>query len=226
MKNYWIRIVLGALAVFALGMLVVRVVGRVREVAESAEEIEFPLAFLPFRLDGADLGELKRVRIVRATPDSVEAVHLRIELHDSVAADRLANCILVVRDVQHIDEHTTFTCAAAADTARENLVRFGTVRVGAGGEAFPFLIPRHELASAHGSEAEWERAAEFGDSIAEAAAERADSLTEVADSIAEAAEAFADSIQAVQLERADSIRREGQRLADSIRAAPMNSSAE
>lgn len=212
MKTYWIKIVLGALAVFAVGMIVASVVRRVGRVATSDDTIDFPLAFIPFRVDGAPLGDLKRVRIVRAAPDSVSHVRLRVELADSLAAVRLRDCILVLADLHHLSRETTFTCATAADTAGRDLVRFGSVQLGPGGEELPFLIPRSEAPAAHASDEGWERAAEYGDSIA-------DVIDERADSIADAAEAFADSVQTLELERADSIRREGVRLADSIRAA-------
>lgn len=225
MKSYWIKIILGALAVFAVGMVLVRLVGQVREVAETDADIAFPIAFVPLRIDGHRVGELRRVRIVRAAPDSVESVHLRADLDDSVSAARVQQCILVLHEVQHIDAKTaTFACAAAADTARQDLVPFGTVTLGPTGTEVPFLVPRSEVGAAHASGgAEWERVAEYGDSIAEAAQYRADSIAEaaemMADSIAELHMQRADSIQEVELQRADSIREAGLRLADSLRQA-------
>ena len=212
MRSYWIKIVLGALAVFAVGMIITTIIRRVRHVAESSPTIEFPLAFVPFRLDGERVGELRHVRIMRATPDSVTGVHVRVELADSATAQRIEECILVLHDLQHIDNRTTFACAAAADTARQDLVPFGTVQLGRGGAERPFLVPRSEVTAAHGTEAGWERASEYGDSVADAIEERADSA-------AEAAEALADSLSEMEMQRADSIRAEGLRLADSIRAA-------
>lgn len=212
MRNYWVKIVLGALAVFAVGMIVTRIIGRVRRVATTNESIEFPLAFIPFRVDGTPLGELKRVRVMRAAPDTVTSVHLRVELRDTLSVSQLRDCILVIRDVQHLNERTTFECATAADTARQDLVAFGTVEFGRGGEELQFLIPRSEAGPAHASDAGWERAAEYGDSIADAIEERADS-------IADAAETLADSLQTIEMERADSIREEGMRRADSVRSA-------
>ena len=215
MRNYWLKIVLGALAVFAVGMIITSIVRRVKHVATSDETIEFPLAFIPFKVDGERLGELKRVRVIRATPDSVAAIHLRAELDDTTAAARLRDCILVIRDVEHIDEQSTFECVASADTAGQDLVAFGTVRLGTAGQTVPLLLPRAQVGHAHTSDEGWERAAEYGDSIAEAIDDRADS-------IAEAAEMLADSVHTVEMERAESIRAEGVRRADSVRAAGMN----
>ena len=219
MRSYWIKIVLGALAVFAVGMIVARLVGRVRQVATSDDTIEFPLAFIPFRVDGTPLGDLQRVRVIRAAPDRVSSVHLRAELHDSLSVGRLRDCILVIRDVEHLDNHTTFECATAADTVGQDLVAFGTIELRGSGEALPFLLPRSAAGPAHASDAGWERAAEYGDSIADAIDARADS-------IADAAEALADSLHTIEMERADSIREDGVRRADSVRAAGVSVTAE
>ena len=219
MTSYWIKIVLGALGVFVVGMIVARMVRRVERAATSNETIEFPLAFIPFRVDGAQLGELRRVRIVRAAPDTVSSVHLRVELADSSAAATLRDCILVIRDVENLNNRTSFECAASADTAGQDLVAFGTIELGRGGEELAFLLPRAAAGAAHASDDNWERAAEYGDSVADAIDERADS-------IASAAEALADSLHTVEMERADSIRAEGVRRADSVRSAGIGTAAE
>ncbi len=235
MKNYWIRIALGALVVFALGMIVVSVVRRIRTVATTDGDIVFPLAFVPFRVDGTRLGEFKRVRVVRAAPDSVDHIELRVALDDTAAAAPLRDCVLVLNELQNIElSRTTFVCASAADTIGQDLVPFGRLELPAG-EDVTFLVPRREVYAAGHDYGSWERAAEYGDSVAEAAAERADSIAEAADaradSLADAASALADSIadvhlqradsiRTIELRRADSIREAGLRLADSVRAAP------
>lgn len=211
MKSYWVKIVLGALAVFAVGMIIISIAGRVEDVATSDATIDLPLAFLPFRVNGEQLGDLERVRILRAAPDSITHVRLRVGLADSADAARLRHCILILSGLDNLSNRTTFTCATPADTVGRDLVGFGSVQLGQGGEELPFLIPRSEAPGAHASDQSWERAAEYGDSIAEA-------IEEQADSIADAAEAVADSVASVELERADSIRSEGMRLADSVRA--------
>ena len=219
MRNYWIKIVLGALAVFAVGMIVAKGIGRVKHAATTSGTIEFPLAFIPFRVNDTALGDLKRVRIHRAAPDTVRSVDLRVELHDSLALARLQDCILVIHDVENLNNRTTFECAAAADTAGQDLVPFGMIEVRGTGAEFPFLLPRSAAGPAHASDAGWERAAEYGDSIADAIEERADS-------IAEAAEMMADSLRTIEMERADSIREEGMRRADSVRSAGVGASNE
>ena len=218
MRNYWVKIVLGALAVFGVGMLVTAVIRRVKHVATSAETIEFPLAFIPFRVNDTALGDLKRVRIHRAAPDTVRGVDLRVAVHDSLSLTRLRDCILVIRDVERLDEHSTFECASPDDTVGADLVAFGTIQMPDLGEELPFLLPRAAAGPAHASDDAWERAAEYGDSIADAIDERADS-------IADAAEMLADSLHTREMERADSIRSEGMRRADSVRAAGMRVSA-
>jgi hypothetical protein len=212
-------------------MVIATAIRRVGNVAHSDSDIEFPLAFIPLRLDGERLGEFRRVRIVRSAPDQVEHIHLRAELDDSAAVSRLAECILVLHDLEHIDANrASFACATPADTARQDLVPFGTLTLAPTRTELPFLVPRHQVGAAHASgEEAWERASEYGDSIAEAAEYRADSIAEaaqaMADSIAELHMHRADSIRELELHRADSIREAGLRLADSLRAAALEAAA-
>ncbi len=71
--------------------------------------ITIPLAFIPFKVDGKDLGTLSRLQILRSSPKQVEAVNFRVKLADSIGDERLSQCILVAGDngmnfqVKHID---------------------------------------------------------------------------------------------------------------------------
>ena len=65
MRNYWMRIALGALAIFTVGMvaraLITRGIGGVKGVVEGSGPITIPLAFIPFQLGADKLGTLERV---------------------------------------------------------------------------------------------------------------------------------------------------------------------
>ena len=64
MQRYWLRIALGALAVFVLGMTAISIYrngrAKVEELANSADPITIPLAILPFQVDGDRMGRIER----------------------------------------------------------------------------------------------------------------------------------------------------------------------
>ena len=98
MRNYWMRIALGALAIFIVGMLglslVRRGIGSVRGVVQGSGPISIPLAFIPFQLNGDKLGSLERVTLEREAPNHVTRVELEVKLSDSVLARGLEGCRL------------------------------------------------------------------------------------------------------------------------------------
>src|SRR5215203_5582454 len=90
MRNYWLRIALGALAIFTVGMiahsLIHKGVNSVKGVVEGSGPLSIPLAFVPFRLGGDKLGTLERLTLRRETPTHVTSVELGIKLKDSLVA--------------------------------------------------------------------------------------------------------------------------------------------
>ena len=221
MKSYWFKIVLGALGIFAVGMVIVtgirKAKNQVRVYSETSEPISipFPFGIVPFRLDGIRLGTVEHLTLLRDSPQGISNIRLVVKLADSVASSRLASCILVVNDVEHLDNRTTFQCQNA-DTAGMQLVPYGQVELDGGGETFPLLLPASAVADLRSEHASDELEARI-DSISNAAEAMADSLSEVADSITEANMEMADSIREAAREKADSIREAAHRMADSIR---------
>ena len=154
MRNYWLRIVLGALAIFAVGMVIARMVRRgtvaVHEIAEGSGPISVPLpGFVPFSLDGSRLGSVRRITMYRDAPKRPSSFVVSVSLPDSVPSDRLARCIILVDTSQNtagtstdINAKTAFRCLSAADTAGKDLVPFGTIVIRSRGDSFPFLLPR------------------------------------------------------------------------------------
>ena len=221
MRKYWFKIALGAFGIFAIGMVIVTAIRkatnqvRVYSETSAAISIPFPFGIVPFRLDGDRLGTIEHLTLLRDSPERITNIRLLVKLADSVDSSRLAKCFLVVNDVEHLDNRTTFTCQGQ-DTAGLNLVPYGEVELEGGGGTFPLLLPASAVADLQSEGASDEIEARV-DSISDAAEAMADSLAEVADSITEANMEMADSIREAAREKADSIREAAHRMADSIR---------
>jgi hypothetical protein len=234
MRSYWLRILMGAFAIFAIGMLGVALVrrgkSRVESVIASSEPLSIPLPFVPFQLNGSKLGTIERLTINREAPKKVSSIELQVKMDDSLVAKGLAGCRLAAniendssksgksgrhRDVDvnvhlnRLDERTFFFCTKS-DSGFEEL---GSATLVPGDVELPLLVPE--------SLAEQLRSGEWGND-----ADSTDALEERADSIAEAAEAIADSATTkaakaqarseVHTRLGDSLRAEGLRRADSI----------
>ena len=213
MTRYWARIILGALAIFLVGTSIYYGARsgkrRVQAIAESAEPITIPLAFIPFKVDGKDLGTLSRLQILRSSPKQVEAVNFRVKLADSISDERLGHCILVAGEngmnfqVKHIDANATFYCATSEDTAGKNLAPLGSIETQRG-STYVLLSGADALKDFDGGMDGHNDAA--ADSISAVYERMADSIQQVAESIGNAAETRADSIRAVAEMRAESAR--------------------
>ena len=154
MRNYWLRIVLGALVIFGVGMVIARMFQRgrtaVRDIAEGSGPISVPVpGFVPFSLDGNRLGSIRRITLYRSAPKQPSGFVVSVNLPDSITSDRLARCILLVDTSQNtggtsfnVNAKTAFRCLSAADTAGKDLVPFGTIVIRARSDSFPLLLPR------------------------------------------------------------------------------------
>jgi hypothetical protein len=242
MRNYWLRILFGAVAIFAVGMVGITLarqgVGRVRGVVKGSGPITLPVAFVPFKLDGQKLGTLHKVVLLRDAPKHISAVKLEIKLRDSVMARGLEGCRLAANfDAQHTRRGVNvnvgplstgvFSCFHGNDSS-SHLQEFGRAIFQPGGVSVPLLLPNDivdDLKRGNfGSGNEDSVASEAGaraDSIAAAADAQADSITAAveqrADSIAGRSERLVDSLRTEGERRADSTRRAASRIADSVR---------
>jgi hypothetical protein len=218
MRNYWIRIVLGALGVFALGMALIfvarKVIVKVKTVAESSDPITIPLAFVPFRLDGNRLGTFHQAVLMRKSPKQVSALHLSVKLADSVGAARLAGCGLLARFTERpggdggVLTDADFTCVKPDSVAPAGAEPFGRVVFQPGDVTTPLFVPADVARHFHRDMIDIQVDAS-ADSLAEAG--------RAADSMGEAASRMADSISSLHERRADSIREAALRMADSMR---------
>ncbi len=234
MRNYWLRIALGAVAVFTVGMIGVTLarqgVGHVRGVLAGSGPISFPLPFVSFKLDGQKLGKVNRVVLHRDAPKQIAGVELDIRLDDSVVARGLEGCRLAA----NFDEDRTpprarphdparrftpgvFTCLPGATETPPEFEEFGHAVFQPGDVKVPLFLPTDMVSDLR--EGHFDSPEE--DSIAIAAEAVADSVADAtearADSIAAAAEHTADSIVALSERLVDSLRSEGLRRADSAR---------
>jgi hypothetical protein len=218
MRNYWMRIGLGALAIFTVGMLgrtlVHRGIGSVRGVVEGSGPISIPLAFIPFKLHGDKLGSLERVTLRREAPSRVTSVELEVKLSDSVLARGLEGCRLAanldseVPGPPGINVHRgpfaegSFWCAKE-DSADVALVEYGQAVFHPGDVTVPLFLPR-------GLVDELQHLDLGHDSTPPVAKAQVDSIMA-------ATEVSADSVDAVRDRMIDSLRAEGRRRADSAR---------
>ena len=89
MRSYWFKICLGALGIFAVGMIGVAIVrsgvAKVNSVVHSDEPITIPLGLVPFAIAGERLGKLDHVTLYRESPDQVSEVELTVNLADSLS---------------------------------------------------------------------------------------------------------------------------------------------
>ncbi|HJR15609.1 MAG TPA: hypothetical protein VJ808_02050 [Gemmatimonadales bacterium] len=219
MRNYWMRIALGALAIFIVGMLaralIHRGLGSVKGVVEGSGPLSIPLAFIPFTLGGDKLGTLERVTLERATPRHVTSVELEVELSDSMLARGLEGCQLAAnldsKDGPRRIEASTFWCAEnpAADSS---MVRYGQAVFHPGDVTVPLYLSQDLVDELQNLD--------FGEDSAEAIAEaQAEAVMEAeAESALAAEQAPAGSALVLKRRMRDSLRAEGRRRADSVRS--------
>ena len=231
MRNYWFKILLGALGIFAVGMIGVSIVrggiAKVHSVVEGDGPITVPLGLVPFVLAGERLGKLDHVTLHRESPNRVSEVELTVNLGDSLLAQGLSGCRLVaniegdnkergvnIRVGRDSLERNAFSCLASDSTPPE-LVEYGTAIFNPGEVEVPLLLPAELVTEL--------QSLDFGhDSLA------GDSLGGInvpTDSIAAQVERDLDS--AMGSRRPGESRREAtRRFADSIRAEARKQLAE
>ena len=230
MRNYWLKILLGAFGIFAVGMIGVTIVrsgvAKVNSVVHSDEPITIPLGLVPFVLAGERLGKLDHVTLYRESPNQVSEVELTVSLADSLLAEGLAGCRLAaniegdkrepgvnIRVGKDSADHNAFRCLPE-DSIPPDLVEYGTAIFNPGEVEVPLLLPLELVTELQSLDLGHEAGA-------------ADSLGEIrvpADSIAAQVERELDS---AMLRRPGETREAAtRRFADSIRAEAMKRLAE
>ena len=237
MRNYWVRILLGAFAIFAVGMIGVTIVrrgmSRVHDVVEGSGPLTIPLAFIPFSVEGERLGTLKRLVIHRPEPRRVSAVDVYIDVGDSLVAQGLSGCRLAASlegdgpresgvNVHVGKDSAAFSCLEG-DSVPGDLEEFGQAVLEPGEIKIPLFLKRDlvaELQKGFEEDSAGETMVD-ADSIAEAAQAQVDSALAEADVegkvAAEMGRRLSDSLRRIGLARLDSLRRADE-MADSAEA--------
>ncbi|MFI5210884.1 MAG: hypothetical protein ACHQ2E_10605, partial [Gemmatimonadales bacterium] len=205
MRNYWLRIGLGALVVFVIGFGLIQMIGLVKHKVVHAlsgtDPIPFPLAFVEFKLDGQNIGSVSRAVLLRDTPEHINGLTVVVAVPES-SRGRLSDCILSLDDGQAINSRTTFRCRKAADTVGLGLTPFARIALKGSTDTFPLLLPKDAVKSIQDIRI---RVNGHGMEITSTA----DSLQAVADSI----EAVTDSVREAI---SDSLHQAADRLTDSL----------
>ncbi|MFN8650844.1 MAG: hypothetical protein U0133_02930 [Gemmatimonadales bacterium] len=150
MRNYWIKIIAGALGIFAVGMLGItgfrKARGKVIDTINSTDPIPIPvMGVVPFRIDNQKLGSVSQVEFTRDDPERVSGVRVLIKLADSVRPERLGQCQLALDNVDNIGDHTTFRCESTGGPVA-GLEPFGVVVIKNSTDTFPLLLPAKAVA--------------------------------------------------------------------------------
>lgn len=169
MQSYWIRIGVGALGVFLLGMVVVTMGRRgsrmVHELAAS-DGITIPFPVGDFTVEGNRLGSFSKLNI-RRIPTAEGRVKALVRLDDPGHTDLLSSCTLVLED-GNFEPGADFRCAAV-DESLTAMTRIGEVVFAPGEMIRPLYMLRdgefsglEEVASATSGPEDFEMAAVTG----------------------------------------------------------------
>jgi hypothetical protein len=231
MRNYWFKILLGALGIFAVGMIGVTMVrsgiAKVNSVVHSDEPITIPLGLVPFVVAGERLGKLDHVTLYRESPGHVSEVELSVNLGDSLLAEGLSGCRLVaniegddrkrgvnIRVGKDSTDQNAFSCLAG-DSTPADYVEYGTAIFNPGEIEVPLLLPVDLVTELQSLD--FDRDSMGGDSLGD--------INLPGDSIAAAVERELDSAM-VRRQHGETRQAATRRFADSIRAEAMKRLAE
>lgn len=149
MKGYWFRIGFGALAIFAVGMVITgfarRGVSRVRE-AITGQSISLGANGAPFRLMGRQLGTLSRINLTPVARDGIPHIELTVNLDSGVAAREYADCQMVVSEGEGAGSHVDgLRCLDSSEAESGKFVEVGQVNLEPSGETLRLFVPQSTL---------------------------------------------------------------------------------
>jgi hypothetical protein len=143
MRNLWVRIGLGAAAVFAAGMFFVVLGHQVKSSVSTAirdgGRISIPLSLLPFHVDQDKVGSISEIAVRRDAPAGAKHIRVVVRVNDPAAATRYADCLFQV-DSGH--DQGFFACIHADTPEAADLVRIGELTMEPSGVSRPVVISR------------------------------------------------------------------------------------
>jgi hypothetical protein len=211
MRNYWLKIALGALGVFVVGMALVYCfrtakAGLVTKL-QSDSPLTIPLVFVPFKLDGKEVGTMQKVVVLRDSSRHISGIDFYVDLKPDAQLPDLNQCLLHPAS-QHtakgLNLQHSFLCSN--DTSGLGLVTFGGVHFGPD-QTEPVLLPEEAVREMRGAVIDLDgiRASlsdrSKGESAADAAADSADAAADRALHLADSIRARADSIRDAALQQ-------------------------
>jgi hypothetical protein len=148
-RRYWIRVALGALLVFGLGLAGLAAVNRgtaeVRSlVSHAAMQLPRQLARLDFSLDGRKIGRVSAIEVQRTGPADPGRARLQVALADAADLGALERCLLTSDDLDRFPHSSGFRCADAAEIGA-GLVEIGQVVFQPADLVRPLYLPNHTV---------------------------------------------------------------------------------
>jgi len=143
MRNLWVRIGLGAAAVFAGGMFFV-VLGRqvkssVSTAMHDGGRISIPLSLLPFHVDQDKVGSISEITVRRDASAGTKHIRIVVRMKDGAATARYADCLFQVGSQDH---QGFFGCVHQDTPEAADLVRIGELTMEPSGVSRPVVISR------------------------------------------------------------------------------------
>lgn len=150
MNRYWLRIALGIVLVFVLGVSGMAAVRKGKAevnqfLAKAGTRIPLQLANLKFRFDGRSIGHIEGIDIRRTGPEDPGRVTFMVKLTDEESIDLVRDCTLTIDDLAHLNSRTGFRCADSAELEAGDLVKSGEVIFEPGAVNRPLLLLRRDV---------------------------------------------------------------------------------
>jgi hypothetical protein len=150
MNRYWLRIALGALLVFGLGVGAMAAVRKGKAevsqfLASASRRIPLQLAHLKFRFEGRNIGEVSGIDVQRTGPEDPGRVTIRVDLTEAGDLELLRDCSLMADDAAHLRERLDFRCADRAELEAGDLVKSGEITFEPGAVTRPLLLLRRDV---------------------------------------------------------------------------------
>jgi hypothetical protein len=141
MRSLWVKIGLGASAVFVVGLFAISLGRHVKAQVTSAVRmgggtIAVPFAMLPFKVGGERVGSVRQVDVRREYDGGPRRITIEVRLKELDAA-RFADCLFQADAPDHAG---LFGCVAESSAEAADLIPIGEVRLEPGGLVRPIVI--------------------------------------------------------------------------------------